>query len=79
MTVTYDEGAVGTGYLSLWWSDDQCTQHLLGWYKDGELTSRREDATAVEFTGRSSTIDWNIPGHPDTLPRLEEGKRAGCQ
>ena len=80
MTVTYDEGAVGTGYLSLWWSDDQCTEHLLGWYKDGELTSRREDATAVEFTGRSSTIDWNIPGHPDTLPRLEEKERVpGCK
>ena len=76
MAITYDEGAVGTGYLSLWWSDDQCTIHLLGWYKDGELTNRREDATAVEFTGRSSIIDWNIPGHPDTLPRLEERKRS---
>ena len=80
MVVTYDEGAVGTGYISLWWSDDQCTQHLLGWYKNGELTSRREDATSVEFTGSSSTIDWSIPGHPDTLPRLEERKRSpGCQ
>ena len=76
MFFEYDEGAVGTGYLSLWWSDDQCTIHLLGWYKDGELTNRREDATAVEFTGRSSIIDWNIPGHPDTLPRLEERKRS---
>ena len=80
LTVTYDEGSVGKGYLSLWWSDDQCTQHLLGWYKDGELTDRREDASAVEFTGRSSTIEWTIPGHPDTLPRLEEGKRTpGCR
>ncbi len=80
MTATYDEGAVGSGYLSLWWSDDQCTAYLLGWYRDGELTSRREDATAVEFTGRSATIDWNIPGHPDTLPRLQERERVpGCK
>ena len=79
LVVTYDDGAVATGYLSLWWSDDQCTEHLLGWYKDGELTSRREDATAVEFTGRSSTIDWNIPGNPDRLPRLEENKPLRCK
>ena len=79
MDVTYDEGAVGTGYVSLWWSDDQCTSYLLGWYKDGDLTSRREDATAVEFTGKSATLDWYIPGHPDTLPHLEEGKRESCR
>ena len=79
MTFTYPEGMVGTGYLSLWWSDDQCTEHLLGWYKDGELTDLREDATAVEFTGQLAIVDWNIPGHPDTLPHLEERKRIGCR
>ena len=68
--VTYPEGAVGTGYLSLWWSDDHRTYCLRGWYKDGDLTSSREDATAVEFTGRSAYIDWNIPAHPSTLPSL---------
>ena len=79
LTVTYDAGAIGTGYLSLWWSDDQCTEYLLGWYKDGELTDQREEATLVDFTGISSSIEWTLPAHPDTLPRLEEGKRAGCQ
>ena len=68
--VTYPEGAVGTGYLSLWWSDDHRTYCLRGWYKDGDLTSSREDATAVEFTGSSANIDWNIPAHPSTLPSL---------
>ena len=79
MTVMYPEGLVGRGPVSLWWSDDQCTEHLLGWYSDGELTDRREDATAVEFTGQSATIVWNIPGHPDTLPHLEERKRPHCR
>ena len=68
--VTYPEGAVGTGYLSLWWSDDDRTYCLRGWYKDGDLTSSRGDATAVEFTGNSANIDWNIPTHPSTLPSM---------
>ncbi len=68
--VTYMEGSVGAGYLSLWWSDDHRTYCLRGWYKDGDLTSNREDATAVEFTGNSAKIDWNIPSHPSTLPSL---------
>ena len=80
ITFTYDEAAVGTGYLSLWWrgsdTDDRCKEYLVGWYKDGELTSRRGDATAVEFTGKSSIFDWSIPGHPDTLPRLEEDNKC---
>ena len=76
----YREGVVGTAYVSLWWydGDDLCTNYLLGWYKDGELTSQREDATELEFIGRTSTIDWILPGNPDTLPRVEEGRRAGC-
>ena len=78
--VEYAQDAVGTGYLALWWYDrsDLCTEHLLGWYKDGELTSRREDATPVQFTGRSETIEWSLPGNPDVLPRLEERTKAGC-
>ena len=68
--VTYPERAVGTGHLSLWWSDHHRTHCLRGWYKDGDLTSSREDATAVEFTGSSANIDWNIPAHPSTLPSL---------
>ena len=68
--VIYPEGAVGSGYLSLWWSDDMCTYYLRGWYRDGELTTQREDATMVEFTGISANIDWNVPAHPGTLLRL---------
>ena len=79
LTFTYEAGAIGTGYLSLWWSDDQCTEYLLGWYKDGELTQNREEATPVAFTGISSSIEWTLPEHPDALPRLEERKRAGCK
>ena len=81
MIFEYEEGAVGTAYLSLWWYhiNDLCTEYLLGWYKDGELTDRREHATAVEFTGRSSTLDWSLPGDPDTLPRLEERKVGWCE
>ena len=73
VSVVYTEGAVGTAYLSLWYTpDDICTDHLLGWYKDGELTSSREDATPFRFTGRAGITVWNLPGHPDTLPRLEQ-------
>ena len=78
---TYPEGAVGKGYLSLWLidNDDLCTKYLLGWYKDGELTSSRAEATAVEFTGSSDVIDWHLPGHPSTVPRLEERKSNFCK
>lgn len=78
---TYEQGSLGTTYLSLYWYeyDNRCTQHLLGWYNDGKLTGRREDATAVAFTGTSSTIVWNLPGSPDTLPRLKEREAPGCR
>ncbi len=76
----YDEGDVGTGLLSLWLvEEDACKSHLLGWYSNGELASVHEDATPVEFTGRSSTIEWKLPGRPDTLPRLEERKWEFCR
>ena len=78
LTFSYDEGAIGREYLSLWWYDrGECTGQLVGWYKDGELVSRREDSTAVDFTGQSSTIVWNLPRRPDSLPVLDQ--RGGCE
>ncbi len=60
--VIYPEDSVGTGYLSLWW--EGC---LRGWYKDGDLSTTRFHATAVEFTGKSADIDWSLPAHPSAL------------
>ncbi len=74
LTFTYPAGASGMATFSLWWSDDQITEHLLGWYKDGELTDQRTQATPVEFTG-SKSIEWTLPAHPNTLPRLESRPR----
>ena len=68
--VIYPKDATGSGILSLWWTEDGCTEYLLGYYKDGGLTARREDATLVEFTGMPANIDWTIPGDPSTLLRL---------
>ena len=70
LTITYPAGAIGRGTLSLWWSDDQITVHLLGWYKDGELTDQHAEATPIKFTGVSYSIEWTLPAHPNTLPRL---------
>ena len=76
LTITYTAGAVGTAdAISLWWSDDQITRYLLGWYKDGELTDQRAEATPIEFTGVSRDIQWMLPAHPNTLPRLESALR----
>ena len=47
---------------------DQCN-YLLGWYKDGELTDQLEEATLVEFTGTSTSLEWTLPDHPSKLPR----------
>ena len=69
-TIIYTAGASWTGYLSLSWYSDSCTKHLLGWYKDGELTDQRAEATLVEFTGISSSLEWTLPARPDMLPRL---------
>jgi hypothetical protein len=74
LTFTYPAGASGMATFSLWWSNDQITQHLLGWYKDGELTDQPSQATPVEFTG-SESIEWTLPAHPNTLPRLETRRR----
>ena len=71
LEVYYTQGSVGTSYLSLYWSDGGTREMCLrGWYKDGSLTPRKEDATAVEFTGKSANIDWTLPAHPSTLPSL---------
>ena len=77
-TITSNAGAPWTGYLSLWWQSDACTEHLLGWYKDGELTDQRTDATLVEFPGRSSSLEWTLPARPDMLPRLSEETLLHC-
>ena len=71
-TIIYAAGESWTGKLGLWFQTDQCTKHLLGWYKDGELTDQRVKATVVEFPGESSNLDWTIPARPDTLPQLQE-------
>ena len=76
-TITSTGGFRWTGYLSLSLSSDACTEHLLGWYKDGELTDQRTGATLVEFTGSSSSLEWTLPTSPDMLPRLSEKSR--CQ
>ena len=47
---------------------DQCN-HLLGWYKDGKLTDQLEEATLVEFTETSTSLEWTLPAHPSKLPR----------
>ena len=76
LTITYTAGAVGTAAaISLWWSDDQITRYNLGWYKDGELTDQRAEATPIEFTGVSRDIQWMLPAHPNTLPRLDTSFR----
>ena len=71
LTITYDAGAIGTAAaIELWWSDDQITRYLLGWYKGGELTDQRGEATPIQFIGASYDIEWMLPAHPNTLPRL---------
>ena len=66
----YPAGAIGRAVMGLWWSDDQIERHLLGWYKDGELTDQRGEATPIEFIGSSYSLEWALPAHPNTLPRL---------
>ena len=73
MTVSY-LGDMGTVNLSLWWSNDEITEHLLGWYRDGELTDDPAEATAVRLAG-SYDLNWRLPANPNTLPRLDSGTR----
>ncbi len=70
--VVYPAGATGSGILSLhWWSrSDPCTRYRLGYYKDGGLTTERDEATRLDFTGASQYSDWTIPAPPSQLPRI---------
>ncbi len=63
-------GTVGTAVLSLWWWNEPTKRYLLGWYKDGALTAKREEATLFQFTAVSQNAEWMLPAHPTTLPRL---------
>ena len=78
--IIYAAGISWTGYLRLEWrSYDQCTIHILGWYKeDGGLTDQRTEATPVEFTGTSSSLEWTLPVDPSTLPSLSEWPTRLC-
>ena len=68
--ITVPGGTVGTAVVSLWWSNEPTKRYLLGWYKDGKLTDTREEATSFQLTGVSQDVEWRLPGHPTTLPRL---------
>ena len=77
-TITSTTGEPWTAYLSLSFQSDECTEHLLGWYKNGELTDQRAEATLVGFTGESSSLEWTLPARPDMLPRLSEKTLGHC-
>ncbi len=80
-TITVPAGSVGTAVLSLWWRNEPPNEYLLGWYKHGELTDNREDATPFMLTGVSQDVEWRLPAHPSTLPRLacrQSGYRRPC-
>ncbi len=77
--VLYSRVGTGSGIFSLWWrEDDWCTEHLLGYYKDGSLTTDRNEATLIEFTGESEDAEWALPEHPGNLPRLGECRGCNC-
>ena len=67
-----------TCYLSLWIKEGDCTEHLLGWYKNGVLVKDRSEATIIEFTGEPFKLDWPLPDIPDRLPRLEKRTLSHC-
>ena len=67
LRVDYPEGATGSGVLALWWKEeDGCTNHLLGYYKDGGFTTELDEATRVEFTGESEDASGPFPRIPGT-------------
>lgn len=69
-TMYLPEGFVSYAVIRLWWQPvhGPCI-YFLGWYKeDGGLTTRRFQATWVEFNGGSFHIDLDLPAHPSTLP-----------
>ena len=78
-TIGVYAGESWEGTLSLTFDTDECTSHLLGWYKDGELTDQHAEATVVQISGgESSSLDWTIPARPDTLPRLQGRRLSHC-
>ena len=70
LTVTYAEGGVWSAKLMLSWTDDQITSHLLGWYRDGQLTPDPNQASRVQFSPTATDKTWQLPAHPNTLNRL---------
>ena len=64
-------GTIGTVELAAWWTEDQRTKYLLGWHKDGGLTTNVNELTPLRFTGApSGKLEWMLPAHPGTLRRL---------
>jgi len=63
-----------------WWDGESCTEHLLGWYDDGEVTGERGEATSVDLLSfdRRLDLDWTLTAHPSTLSRLESRDIIGC-
>ena len=80
--IVYELGLARTVHLSrlscwvIFLEEDQDKMHLLGWYKDGVLTDQPEEATPVELTS-SSPLEWVLPAHPATLPRLKSALLSG--
>ena len=77
LTITYPAGVIWEGAVYIAWSDDQVTDHLLGWYKDGKLTDQREEATPIRFASPAPELVWTLPANPSELPKLESCSR-GC-
>ena len=63
-----------------WWDGEGCTEHLLGWYEDGELADQRDQATPIDLLDfdRRLDLDWSLAAHPSTRPRLESRTLSGC-
>ena len=76
--ISYPSETTIRAYLSLRWESDSCTENILGWYKDGELTDQKGEATVVEFPDISSSLEWELPAQPDNLPRLSQQTRPNC-
>ncbi len=70
--VIYDTADISredaAGILSLWWTIDRCTEYLLGYYRDGALTTKAGDATRIVITDASKDVEWVLPAHPRALP-----------
>ena len=82
MHYIYDRRAVGGAFLALFFKDgsveDEGKVLLPGWYKDGELTGSRQDATVVPLSVMSDVLERRLPGHPDAHPRLKKQEYVPC-